>query len=163
MTTAFTPYAYAVTETEVVTVLLSNDYCSCIELPCDESGRGTLSVAISNPYAGQKDFICNVALSNSDPLTGGVACYNSNRCVEITNFMPCNEYPYFFQICEYPNDSTRCSVCFQNVNGLNGTRMDFFWFQINTCTGQGYYHNRMYFRSFALKSKNHNNNIIIIN
>jgi hypothetical protein len=150
-------YMHTVTETEVVTILLSNDYCSCIELPCDERGRGLLTVAISNPYSGQKDFICNVALSDSDPLTGpgGVACYNSNRCLEITNFLQCDdEYPYFFQICEYPNDNTRCSVCFQNVNELNGTRMDFFWYQINICTGQGYYHDRMYFRSFALKSKN---------
>lgn len=150
---------YAVTETEVVTILLSNIYCSCIELPC-ERGQGILSVAISNPYAGQKDFICNAQLSDSDPLTEGVPCYSSSRCLEIMNFQNCDAYPSFFQICEYPDDSTRCSVCFQNINKLNGTRLDFFWYQINICTGQGYYHNRLYFKSILLKSKSYSSIII---
>ena len=144
---------YAVTETEVVTILLSNKYCSCVELPCDERGQGILSVAISNPYAGQKDFICNAQLSNSDPLTEGVPCYSSSKCLEIINFQNCSDYPSFFRICEYPDDNTRCSVCFQNINKLNGTRLDFFWYQINICTGQGFYHNRLYFKSILLRSK----------
>lgn len=132
---------YTVSETDTATVLLSRDFCSCIEISC-EGSLGTIHVAIPNPDVTQKDLICNAGLSSFDSQLP--ACYDSSRCQLLND----SDIPAFFRIRENPSDRAKCAVCFKNLNKLNGLRLDFFGVQNNLCAG--FYYNRLYFKSIIL-------------
>ena len=138
---------YTVNETEEVNVLLSNNYCSCIEISC-EGSQGVLNIAITNPDTTQEDIICSTQLSDTDGAHEDVPCYDLSNCPDFNMY----NYTPFFRICENPMDSSRCSVCFQNITELNITRLDFFWLQKNPCAGS-FYFNRLYFKSIMINGK----------
>ena len=140
---------YAVSQTDAITVLLSDAYCSCVEISCD-ANQGTIHIAIANPDTEQKDIICTAALGASDLRSGQTTCYDINECDAFRVY----NYPPFIRICENPMDSTRCSVCFQNTNKLNVTRLDLFSLQRNTCTQSAYF-NRLYFKSMMLNGNSY--------
>lgn len=138
---------YAVNETEEVDILLSSDYCSCIEVSCEE--YRSLVVAITNPDTTQKDIICSADISHTDSeaASGDVPCYFLSRCPSFNT-----TYNPFFRICQNPTDSSRCSVCFKNmINGFR-TRLDFFWTQKYNCHDR-LYTNRLYFKSIVINGK----------
>ena len=130
-------------------MLLSDAYCSCIEISCDES-QGTIHVAIPNPNTGQKDFICPLAFGVSDLKSGQTQCPDINECDTFRDY----NYTSFLRLCVNPMDNTSCLVCFQNTNELNVTRLDFFSLQRNTCV-QSVYFNRLYFKSIMLNGNNY--------
>lgn len=141
----------AVSKTEDVTALVSDAYCSCIDIPC-EVNQGILHLAIANPDAEQRDFICSAALSVSDVHeTQNLPCYEISKCIDLMD----NNYPPFLRVCENPMDSNRCSVCFQKLNKLSITslRVDFFFLQRNICRGEIFYADRSYFKSILLNGK----------
>ena len=141
----------AVNHTETVPLLLGNNKCTCLEIPCN----GGLTVVVTTSNSTLADIICPAYV-----LLDGT-CFNIGDCA---NFNAYNAYHPFFHICENPMDHSRCSVCFENITtDLNGVKL-FFYTLINTaviCSSQEPL-TRAYFRSFQLYSKFYSINYLFV-
>ena len=135
-------------DTENVQILLGSSNCSCLEIAC--SGSRDLTVVVTNPNPTQADIICPASV-----VKDAMSCFNISECA---NFNAHNAYHPFFHICENPLDSSRCSLCFDNViPDLNGVKLFFFYTLISNDCGSEEHQTiaptRVYFRSFHISSK----------
>ena len=132
----YTIHHLAVTKTEIISLVLGDNKCTCIEIEC----QGSLNVAISNPANSAPDILCPVFADS---------CYSPSDCNGFDGTS-------FFQICEDRPDnlmnSCTYNMCFGNVSEpLNGTRLDFFVLNKTRCGSTLVYHPREYYRSFEIR------------
>ena len=128
----------AVTETEIISLILGDNNCTCIEIECQRS----LNVAISNPVSSVPDVLCPIFADD---------CYSPTDCNGFDDTS-------FFQICDdQPNDlmnSCTYNMCFGNVSELlNGTRLDFFVLNKTRCGPTQVYYPREYLKSLEIRGK----------
>ena len=126
---------HAVTETEIINLLLGNNDCTCVKIDC----QGALNIAISNPDPDQSDALCPVFTNNAS------SCYSPRSCHQFNDIS-------FFQICQNTsNSSCVYRICFGNITKqLNGTRLDFFVLKKIICNFSIAYNTRVYIRSLKI-------------
>lgn len=127
----------AVTETEIVNLLLGNNNCTCVNV----ERRGGLSFALSNPDPDKMDIVCRVH---------GTECYSPTACRTFND----SGLPPFFHVCDNPPENTHV-LCFGNISErLSHLRLDLFALKRVICLTESLqYATREYFRSFELNGK----------
>ena len=127
----------AVNQTEMVSVLLGDNNCSCARLESLQS----LYFAVSNPDVNELDVTCPIYTRNN-------SCYSPEICNGFKN----EDITAFFRICENSSDNT-FSLCSSNVTEqLDGLRLDFYKLtKPSICTSL--YYSRTYIQSFEFKGE----------
>ena len=126
----------AVNRTEMVSVLLGVNNCSCTRLESLQS----LYFAVSNPDNNELDVTCPIYTRNN-------SCYSPGMCSSFIN----EDITAFFHICENSSGNT-FSLCSSNVTEqLDGLRLDFYTLTKPTCASV--YYSRNYIQSFEFKGE----------